>query len=331
MVPFLPPQPPLAALAARLLHRKTQTAPLFAPDGYSDRPLACEIDRLRDAAREPSDADLVRLLAKYAHAYVHDSEARPVSLAELTLLFDQFHHRRRGCESLDGRDDLRRRLLRLSFALTMIADLPKSARIVREILDTPLRHDDGASFLGLDIGTGTGILMLAMHLAACRAGYSPIRLVGVERDRTTWERTVALTRTLGIGVALLGDAKSPATYAALPEGPVHFVCNETLPSLGQRLWKEDFVPISQALFTALGERLAEATFFPAALWARKDEDEAVRLGVENGFAPASDYPLRLLRAEAIELSGEPVRLDRIGHECAVHVRPEWRERLGSRW
>lgn len=331
MIPNLPPQPPLAAQAARLLHRKALAAPLLAPDGYSDRPLACEIDRLRDPARPVADADLVRLLAKYAHAYVHDSAAQALPLDELTLLFDQFHNRRRGCESLDGRDELRHRLLRLSFALTMVADLPKSARIVREILHTPLAPGQGGPFLGLDIGTGTGILMLAMHLAAHRAGYGAIRLVGVERDRATWERTVALTRTLGTGVALLGDAKAPATYAALPEGPVRFVCNETLPSLGRRLWKEDFVPISQALFGALGDRLAGARFFPAALWTRKSESEVVRLGVENGFAPASGYPLRLLRAEAIELGGAPVRLDMIGEDCLGHVRPQWRERLGSRW
>ncbi|EPR37544.1 hypothetical protein dsx2_0890 [Desulfovibrio sp. X2] len=329
----LPPAPPLSELCARLLHRPALGAPLLADEDYSDRPLLAEMERLAAPGTEIADSDLLRLLAKFFHAYVHDSAAQSVPLPALGLLFDQFHNRRRGAESLDGRDELRARLLCRGFALCMVADLPKSAHILREILRVPLPapREKGTPFLGLDIGTGTGVLMLAMYLAARRAGYANIRLVGVERDRPTWERTAAFCRGLGIGLALLGDAKAPETYAALPEGKLSFVCNETLPSLGRRLWKEDFVPIGQAMLKALGERLDGTRHFPAALWAHDGRGFAVRLAPDNGFNPEASVPLTLLRAAAIEMGGAPVPLDRIGEPFASLIHPDWLPRLAHRW
>lgn len=330
-LPPLPASPPLAACCARLLHRPVLRAPLLDPAAYENISLREEIDRLAEPGTPIDDAGLVRLLAKYFHAYVHGSHEERLSLDAIGLLFDQFHNRRRGADSLEGRRDLRAFLLHHGFALCMLADLPKSAHILRQILTTPLPPRAGAPFLGLDIGTGTGVLMLAMHIAARRAGFAAPRTIGIERDQTVQERTDALARTLGVGQAILGDATRPETYAALPEGPVSFVCNETLPSLGRRMWREDFSPISAALFAALGQRLAAAAFFPAALWVGDGQETTVRLGPENAFSPDTRPPVRLLRAMAIEMDGGPLPLDRIGRDFARHVQPPWQERLARRW
>lgn len=323
--------PPLAACCARLLHRPVLRAPLLDPAAYKDTSLREEIDSLAEPASAIDDAGLVRLLAKYFHAYVHGSHDERLSLADIGLLFDQFHNRRRGADSLENRRDLRAFLLHHGFALCMLADLPKSAHILRQILTAPLSPRAGAPFLGLDIGTGTGVLMLAMHVAARRAGFAAPRTIGIERDKAVRDRTDALARALGVGQAILGDAKRPETYAALPGGPLSFVCNETLPSLGRRMWREDFSPISAALFAALGHRLAAAAFFPAALWVGDGQEVTVRLGPENTFSPSTRPPVRLLKALAIEMDGGPLPLDQIGRDFAPHVQPPWRERLARRW
>lgn len=323
--------PPLAACCARLLHLPVLRAPLLDPTAYDDISLREEIDRLADSKTPIDDAGLVRLLAKYFHAYVHGSHNERLALDAIGLLFDQFHNRRRGADSLEDKRDLRAFLLHHGFALCMLADLPKSAHILRQILTTPLSPRASSPFLGLDIGTGTGVLMLAMHIAARRAGFAKPLIIGVERDQTVQERTDALVRALGVGRAILGDAKRPETYAALPGGPVSFVCNETLPSLGRRMWREDFSPISAALFAALSQRLAAAAFFPAALWVGDGQEITVRLAPENAFSPDTRPPVRLLKALAIEMDGGPLPLDRIGLDFARYVQPPWQQRLSRRW
>ncbi|WP_051694485.1 hypothetical protein [Desulfohalovibrio reitneri] len=320
----------LTEQALRLLERPRLRVPLLSAPAAPPSSLTDDLDRLAAPDFKPDGPFLLRLAAKYGHAYAHGSQFDSVDDDDLTLFLDRFANRRRGAESLRGKEGLRRDLLHSGFALCMLLDLPRTAHVLREVLNTPVSGP--APFLGLDIGAGSGILMAAMHGAARRNGFEHPECLGIERDPAVRERGDRLTRSLGLGRIVAGDAKLPETFAGMAGRRIAFVCNETLPSQGRRLWKEDFTAISAALLQALADETRGAAFFPAALTAEAGPRGRVRLTPANRFAPETDgYPLRLMRAEGIELDGRDMELSQVGKPYTGLVHPDWLLRLGRRW
>lgn len=322
----------IAQLSRRLLHRAPCSEPPVPPSAWTNTSLASDLARLGDPERSLVRQDVAAMVLKLFHAYVNPgSEETCVPLSEITLLMDRFANRRHGFAALEGRRELRRLLLDHGFALSMIADLPKTVHIVHSIAARSLAAQGKHRFYGLDIGAGTGVLMVAMHLCAGRNGFESRTITGIERDRRIQERADGLMRRLGTGRVLLADAKDTEAYASLAGKPIHFVCNETLPSLGHRLWKEDFPVIGRTLVAALGREVENAAFFPEALLAAGPGGEPARLCAANGFAPKTSRPIRLLRAAAITINDRTIPLDHIGKEERDLVTDSWRDRLSHRW
>jgi SAM-dependent methyltransferase len=104
-----------------------------------------------------------------------------------------------------------------NYALRCLADLRQTAAIFKEILFND-RFQKGRAFFGLDLGSGTGILSIAMALAAKRKGIGNIHVVGIERSSLAVDRAQKAIRTLGL------------------EKEIEFVCNDLIaPSLFQDL------------------------------------------------------------------------------------------------
>ena len=311
------------------------TAPLLVPGGYTPGPLTDDLLRLSEPRTPLTPADLLTIVGKYAHAFVHSgSQDQSVSLAELTRFLDQFVNRRRGADSLEGRGELRKRMLDHGFALCMLLDLPKTAHILWDIChrEPPAPENPDTEFFGLDIGAGTGVLMLGMWLAARRAGFANCRIVGLERNEMVAVRTGELLAELGIGRVLIADAKRPGLFKGLCPEHIHFVANETLPSQGHRLWKEDFPVINERLFEQCGQALNDTLFFPSAVHVVDSRGgRSLRLSPQTRFLPESDYPPRLLRMAGIELNGQPTLLEDVGRDWHKYIAPEWLPLLPHRW
>jgi hypothetical protein len=128
-------------------------------------------------------------------------------------LFEQFSRHQSLNE--DGDDvEVMNSLRQWSFALRMLADLPKTAHILRsvalrrlspKILEQP--------YVGLDIGTGSGILMLAAEVQARRNGFDKPEIWGLEYDRPVVERSSVLVRSLG---GARWSSPTPATCPPIP-------------------------------------------------------------------------------------------------------------------
>ncbi|KHK04271.1 hypothetical protein NY78_0049 [Desulfovibrio sp. TomC] len=277
---------------------------------------------------------LASLCLKYFYAYVHSEQLdADVSLEGLTELAGQFVRRRGGCAQLAGKSELRRFLLHHGFALQMLVDLPKTVHLLAALLERKLPVAE--AFLGLDIGAGTGILLVGQYLLARRAGYDSPILIGFECQPHVARRADSLASALGIGRVRQADATRKEAYVDLPDGPVACVTNETLPSAGRRLYKEPFPVICEALFAALGPRLANAVFLPEAVWASDRPGRSwLHLTPHNAFAgdgQRPDKPLRLAFMRDVELAGERIPVDRVGEGLAELVAPPWRESLCRRW
>ena len=94
-----------------------------------------------------------------------------------------------------------------AYPLRMLTDLPRTGHIFRSIANRPLPPDMVQDpFLGLDLGTGSGILLAAAWLQAKRNGVKETRLYGLELDAELSGRTDVLLRSLGIGQAAAADA-----------------------------------------------------------------------------------------------------------------------------
>lgn len=319
-------------LSLELLHRPPLADPLLRPEDWDDAPLVLDLERLADPAVSLDKPAILRLLVKFFHAYVHDSQRASLSLDEATLLFEQFAQRRHGCACLDGRLELRRKLLTLGFALCMVADLSKSGAILWDILhQEPPTAPNGPVFHGLDIGAGTGLLMLGMWLLARREGHRNIDLLGLERNEPVARRSNELMRDLGVGRVVAAEAKRPETYAPLTD-ELDFVANETLPSQGHSLWREDFLAINRVLFERCAEQLRRTRFFPSAVLVSNRRGQLrLVLHSDNAFSPDGDYPPKLLTAQGIAINGHIVNLESVGEDWRELLPVRWLPRLTHRW
>ena len=333
MVHFASRKHDVRALALRLLERDPPHGPVADPETYLPEPLVSQLESLSRPDVPLDVGSLGTLCLKYFYAYVYpESCTLPVPLAEVTRLAGQFVRRRGGCRLLAGQPDLRRFLLHHGFALQMLVDLPKTVHLLLALLS---RNPAAASgrFVGLDLGSGTGILLLGQYLLARRSGIAQPRLLGIEHLPAVAARADMLLRSLGVGSVRHGDATRAATYGDLPPGTVTCVTNETLPSAGRRLYKEPFPVICEALFQTLGERLEKTLFLPEAVWASDRTGGGwLRLAPENGFAgEGADKPLRLLFMRDVELAGTRIPVDRVGQGLEGLVQPPWRSVLFRRW
>ncbi|TIH14870.1 hypothetical protein D0S45_12065 [Marinifilum sp. JC120] len=317
----------------RLLQRPAMEETVLPQEIYRRTSLNDDLAEAGNPAVELDGPLLLNIMVKFFHAYVYPGSHEQVQeLEDISLLFDRFVHRRLGSDVLENCLLLRKQLLSYGFALCMLADLSKSVHIFKDIAEAKPQLG-GDPFTGLDIGSGTGILMLAMDVQARRNGFEGSSLVGIERNQIVAERTNEVLGRMGLGNVLVADAKKVDSYGFLEGRKLHFVCNETLPGAGRSLWKEDFIFISKTLFGGLKEHTAEAGFFPeAVLVGRTPEEMLTVLDSSAGFQLKNeDYPLRLMKPYAISLSGKMTGLEEVGRDYEALVPASWRAVLTRRW
>jgi len=312
--------------------RPDQTAPIIRPGVFRPGPLVEDVERLSHPGVVLSDEDIISVLVKYFHAYIYPgSEAHAVSLADISELFWRF------CGmwwegSRDDPDDLGLRGT-TGYALRMLADLPKTGHIFRSIAGRPaMPADISDGYAGLDLGTGTGVLLLAASLQARRHGAGRCDLLGVEYDTLVAERTGLVLDRLGLGRVVAADARDARAYIDLLKGPITFVANETIPAVNQRMQSEHFSAIHSVLFEKAAARLRQTLFFPEGLVAVEPKtDASVVLSRQNRFQVPKYYRNVNVYPRAIIIEGRLTALTRLGKDFPRLIPPQVRRFLPRRW
>jgi len=312
--------------------RPDRSAPVLRPGAFRPGPLLSDIERMSRPGGALADEDVLSLLVKYFHAYIYPgSEAHAVSLSEISELFWRF------CGmwwegTTDRPDDLGLRGA-TGGALRMLADLPKTGHIFRSIAGRPaMPVDVTGGYVGLDLGTGTGILLLAAYLQARRLGAGQLELLGVEYDTVLAERTGLLLGRMGVGQVLAADARAAVSYIDKVQGDITFVANETIPAMNQRMQSEHFSAIHASLFEAAAARLRQTVFFPEVLVAVEPKSDAsVVLSRQNRFQVPKYYRNVNVYPRAVIVEGRLTALTRLGKDFPRLIPAQVRRFLPRRW
>ena len=304
---------------------------IIARELYRTGSLRADFERLANPATPMADADILSFLLKYFHACLYPgSQDHAVKLAEISTLLGQFY-------DLWSEESAEQGLplagAYSAFPMRMLADLPRTAHIFRSVANRPLPPDIVQDpFLGLDLGTGSGIILAAAWFQAKRNGAARTRLIGVELDPALGARTGELLQSLGIGDVIVADAREPALYAGLRDGQLAFVGKENVPAPKARLSAEPFSQIHAALFSALSPRLKKTIFFPEALVVRdRDAELDVVLSKNNRFQLPRHFRALRPKPRAIVIEGRLTKLWQVGKDFREHVPDSWLAQMPGRW
>ncbi|WP_027177641.1 hypothetical protein [Maridesulfovibrio bastinii] len=307
---------------------------VLQPELYNDSSVLHDLAKFCDPATNISDADLLSFVLKYFYCYVNnDGFDEKVSHAEVSRLCEMFSRHRSLNEPGDD-IEMMNYMRQWSFSLRMLGDITKTAHVLRSIINQQMspKLKELDSYVGLDIGTGTGILLISQYIHAHRNGFDDISLYGIEYDKIVGLQTYKLFKTLDLGEIIMGDARESKTYEDLMDKEIAFVSNETVSAMHQPLRREHFVSICTTLFKTIGRNIKDAAFFPEGLIAYcKEMNVSVLLAKNTAFQGPKEYQGLNLFPQGIIIEGKIVPLHLLGEEMQPML-TEWaRHALPRRW
>lgn len=290
-------------------------APAIAPDFYTPDALVWDVERLCDPGEPVSDTRLLNVAVKYFFAYVHEDAHRDsVPYGELAGLFEQFSRHQSMNEPGDD-IEVMNRLRMWSSVLRVLADAPRAAHVMRAVLSHAETSPGCGPFVGVDIGAGTGIMLLALQILARRSGFSDIQTLGYQCDPVSGERTHDLVHSLGAGAVMLADPTRPNAFGLVRGRAVNFVANEVMAGIQQSLDADNCFHKYKIFLETVGDSLGHAVFFPEGLIAHSTTTRAsVILARENGFQPPAEYLTERFIPQGLILEGKVLPMHRLGSD-----------------
>ncbi|MBU1017574.1 hypothetical protein KKA33_00930 [Patescibacteria group bacterium] len=205
---------------------------------FNDRPLQSDAEALSDRKLDfESDRNevnnlVMNLVIKYLASYLEVAQADIVAMRRdihraitrrKSFPADLLIVRQYGADMIgEGSDD---------FPVRCLADSRQTAAIFKEIAFNEHFKANGR-FVGIDWGSGTGILTLAMAIAARRAEVSERLSVGIDlRERAARHSRRVLKQALGSNEAQVicnNILKSRILPDLLKKHPIHFWVSETI-------------------------------------------------------------------------------------------------------
>lgn len=295
----------------------------IAPDFYTPTSLENDIAELCDPEVPVSDARLFNVVVKYFCAYVDDSAfCRAVPFAELSRLYENFGRH----QSLNEPEDdieIMNRMRQLSSALRVLADAPRMAHVMRDIISMETDADFRDGYVGVDVGVATGILLVALHVHARRNGAEQMLIRGYSNDPVAGERSHDLVRSLGAGDILRMDSAKPGAYRWLNGLGRVVVVNEMLSGMQRMLQPGNFFDRYKALASGAPEESRKACFYPQGIIAySRDANMSLILSPENGYGAPAEYAGAGFTPQGFVVRGQVTPTHKLGADFYRYLLPQ---------
>lgn len=157
-------------------------------------------------------------------------------------------------------------LFPIQYQIRMIGDVWSTMMIVSDIIRRKInpRIFDG-HFMGIDLGTGSGILLAAQSILATRNDFESQELYGIDGNPTIVEMTEHFSKKMNWCI-LLWDTTDETVWDDIPDGDIACVTNENIPSHTGHMAREPFLENMDILWRIRGwSILSETVFFPSQL------------------------------------------------------------------
>ncbi|XPV77252.1 MAG: hypothetical protein ACNI27_04870 [Desulfovibrio sp.] len=237
--------------------------PVLREECYCKTSLIEDVERLADSATEADGQILVNIIVKYFFAYMYNgAETERIDYQEIMKLYGQFR-RHRSLNEPEDDIEIMNNFRRWSRALVALEDVAGTAYALSVILENKIPVTvPGETFCSLDIGTGSGILMLAEFILGARNGFSDAMPFGIEHDPYIGERTQALARKLDFGEVVVKDPRLASTYEVMQGLDIHYISNAAVVTgRGQDL-KDNLMDVFCSLFYLRRTHLKRTQYFP---------------------------------------------------------------------
>jgi len=296
--------------------------PSAVPPFYTPGSLFSDIERLCDPAVPLQNEQYLSVAVKYFFAYVYEgAHDEDVEYGEVAALYEQFSRHQSLNEPSDD-IEIMNRLRQWSSVLRVLADAPRAAHVLRAVItqkDAP--KCNGGPYTGVDIGAGTGIMLLAQQIQARRNGFADIQTMGFQTDPVSGERTHDLVHSLGMGSVMLADPAREGAYRILQGRSVSYVANEMVAGIQQSLTNENFFRKYKAFFAAIERGADQAAFFPEGLIAHSGlEGTSVILAKENGFSAPDEYRDMGFVPQGLIIEGKVLPMHKLGQEFYAYLK-----------
>jgi len=290
--------------------------PGIAPDFYTSDSLSEDIESLCDPGESVSDGRFLNVAVKYFFAYVHEgAQDDQVPYVEIADLYEQFSRHQSMNEPTDN-IEIMNRLRQWSSVLRVLADAPRAAHVMRAVIgqrDAP--RSSGGPYVGVDIGAGTGVMLLAQQIQARRNGFTDIQTLGFQTDPVSGERTHDLIHSLGAGSVMLADPTREGAYGVLRGRNISYAANEVVAGIQQSIGNENFFRKYKAFFAAAGDRIQQTAFFPEGLIAHcGTAGTSVILAKENCFQAPEEYMEAEFVPQGLIIEGKVLPMHKLGRD-----------------
>lgn len=177
------------------------------------------------------------------------------------------------------------------YQLRMLGDVGATLLMVADIVSRTINPESFQHrFYGVDLGTGSGILLAGQEVLARRNGFRERILHGIEMDPQVANKTRAFCQGLWYMIHEW-DTTQAKTWTQLPYMPLTCVTNENIPAANERMHREPFIQNMWILWNTRRELIqSETAFVPKELQIIRDptmtEDEVRYIcSPQNWFFP----------------------------------------------
>ncbi len=192
---------------------------------FNSEPIKNNLQKLNNPDERIRNIDIINLVSKYLFLYLNpDYIDKKIGLSDIQKVKEKIKYN-------SNNSFIRKNFYQLS----MLSDIGKTSIIIKDIINRKIKKESN-HFIGVDLGTGTGILLLSSYINAKRNNFSDIENIGFDINKNLICRNEKFFNELKFGRFILQDTtKKNISEYFKKNKKINFIINENLPSMNNSL------------------------------------------------------------------------------------------------